>query len=198
MEPVELIRELVYLRLGTTSGLLARIVQLDRDSLVLTTPVDEEGRQVTPAEATPVEIGWMTKDGIEWHTAVVRGPPSGDRSGIVVRLHEMRGAQAERRAFPRAKVALDCEVAAVGTEPVRGRIVDVGSGGIAVIVPLELEPGAFVQMTVPLDGEEPIRLTASCMRTSGEGPAGFTFGLFAAGTKDRLVEHAFRRAAEAA
>jgi hypothetical protein len=198
MEPVELIRELVYLRVGSQSGLIARIIELEDDRLAITMPIDEEGARVTPKGGSPLEVGWVTKTGIEWHGGVVADEPSDEASVLRVRLLAPRTSKVERRESPRARVTLDCEVSLFGGSPARGRIIDVGSGGIAAIVPLELQPGDSVLLTVLRAGEEPIRLTASCVRTTGEGPAGFTYGLFSAGTRDLLVEHAFRRAAEAA
>ena len=198
MEPVELIRELVYLRVGAQTGLIARIVELDDDRLVVTMPIDEEGGHVMPKPGTPLQIGWVTKKGVEWNEAVSTDESSDESSLLCVRLLAPQTTSVERRESPRAKVALDCEVSVFGSPPARGRIIDVGGGGIAAIVPLELRPGDSVTMTVFLEGQEPVSLTASCVRTSGEGPAGFTYGLFAAGSREHLVEHAFRRAAEAA
>lgn len=198
METMELVRDLVYLRVTGRSGLIARVVAIEGDRLVLTQPVDEEGRPIAASEGTPLEVGWMTKIGIKWHDALVTAKPVGDPRAFVVKLTEERTVRSERRSHPRARVELDCEVSPIGGEPVHGRIVDIGGGGIAAIVPLELQPGDAVQMTVVVPHDEPIRLTATCVRTTGEGPAGFAYGLFAAGTRDRLVELAFRRAAEAA
>jgi len=198
VEPVELIRELVYLRIGNQAGLIARIVKLEDDRLVVTMPIDEEGIRVRPKGGMPLEIGWVTKSGVEWHEAVSGSEGPEDATVLHVRLLAPRTTAVERRLSPRAKVALDCEVSLFGGSPVRGRIVNVGGGGIAAIVPIELQAGDSVTMTIFLPDGDPIKLTASCVRTTGEGPAGFTFGLFSAGTRETLVEHAFRRAAEAA
>jgi c-di-GMP-binding flagellar brake protein YcgR len=197
VEPVELIRELVYLRIGTQTGLIARIVQLEQNWLVLTQPIDEQGVHVTPAAGAPLEVGWVTREGVEWRPAVVADEQVDDAL-LRVRLIEAQTPTVERRAFPRASVTLDCEISLFGGEPVRGRIVNVGGGGIAAVVPLQVRPGDSVLLSVLIPGEEPIQLTASCVRTEPQGPAGFVYGLFSAGSRDKLVELAFRRAAQAA
>jgi hypothetical protein len=173
---------------------MSRIHAVDGDRLLIRPPIDGEGRLPTEP-GTPLEVGWLGDGGVQWHAGVAVGYDlhDGDEA-LVVRLLDA-GVQAQRREHPRAKVALALEAwPLIGGEPVPGRVLDIGVGGLRVELPVALGVGDVVQMAIRIPDEAPIRLSARVYRAE-PGVFVFTYELFAAGTRERLVDAAFRLAA---
>ena len=190
---MEILRNLVYLRVGSHAALISRLFDIDGTDLVLGMATDDEGEVVLPDSGTPLEVGWVTKDGVQWHTAVSTGRTSWRRPSFGARLVD-RPIQEERREHPRARATLDVELLPMVGEAVPGQIVDVSTGGLCVDAPVELAPDDLVQMAIAVPGEEPIRFTARVIHAA-EGSYGLSFELLTLGARERLVRLAFERAA---
>jgi PilZ domain-containing protein len=191
---MELVRDLVHLRLQGIDPLVVRIVEVREDGLLLTAPY-EAHRQFVPVAGTPLKLGFLTEEGTTWLTAVAVGPELGDRPAFGVRFLD-QGVRRERRRQPRAKVSFPVEVAGLAAAaPVPGTAMDVSDGGLRAHVPMELSVGDAVQMTIIVPEGSPVRLTASVSRADPDHVYVFAYGLFAAGSRDRLVELSFRASA---
>lgn len=183
---MELVRDLVHVRVAGRRSLLARVVSAD-ETMLITTPTDEEGGTLGLPRGATLDVGFVTKEGLEWWAAVSLGEVAGRGR----QLHEIKvqsqSVRRERREHPRTRASIDIEVVRPGGVAVRGQLHDLGTGGLRASVPLPLTPGDVVQMAVDAGGGEKIRFAAQVLRVDPDGSAGFIFGLFAAGTRERLL-----------
>lgn len=194
---MRLLRDLVHVRLEDRDPLVSRILELRDDGLLLTAPRDDEDR-VVPEAGTPLKIGLLTDVGVSWLTAVVTGERPSDPLTFGVRFLDA-AVRRERRQQPRAKVSFPVEVASfLSDQPVHGHLIDVSDAGMRAFAPLELEPDDLVQMTIFVPEGEPVRLTASVARADPGNVYALAYGLFATGSRERLVEIAFRESARTA
>jgi hypothetical protein len=193
---MELVRDLVHLRLGGQS-LVARVGAVAGEEVVLRAPTAED-RPVMPHPGTALELGWITKAGIRWHHAVVAAcRPFADEPSLTVRVLD-QPVRVQRRRHARAKLDLAVDVwLDLAAEPLQGRLRDVGDRALRVHVPAPLAPGDVVQLAVRIPGAEPIRVTGRVYRVNGEEVV-LGYELFARGSRERLVEAAFRHAAAGA
>jgi hypothetical protein len=192
---MELLHDLVHVRIGGRTGLLSRLYEANDNQLVLGAPYANDV-QIAPEIGTPIEIGWMTKTGVRWHSAVVTLRETRD-DGIAFGARLMdQPVRVDRRRHPRAKLVAPITLAlGLGAATAAGELLDVGAGGLRVRVDADLTVGDVLQIAIEtLD--EPIRLSARVYRRAGDHYV-FTYELFAAGSRERLVDLAFRRAAAA-
>jgi hypothetical protein len=194
---MELVRDLVHLRLEGIDPLVVRILEVREEGLLLTAPYEAQ-RQFVPVAGTPLKLGFLTQDGTTWLNAVAMGPEVGDQPSFGVRFLD-QGVRRERRRQPRAKVSFLVEVADLAADPpVQGTVLDVGDSGLRAQVPIELAVGDAVQLTIAVPDGPPMRLTASVMRVDPDRVYFFAYGLFAAGSRDGLLELSFRASAQRA
>jgi hypothetical protein len=192
---MELLHDLVHVRIGGRTGLVSRLYEANGNQLVLGAPY-ENNTQTAPEIGTPIEVGWMTKTGVRWHTAVVTLSETRDE-GVAFGARLMdQPVRVDRRRHPRAKLSVPISLTlGLGAAIAAGELLDVGAGGLRARVDADLTVGDVVQIAIEtLD--EPIRLSARVYRREGDYYV-FTYELFAAGSRERLVDLAFRRAAAA-
>lgn len=192
---MELLHDLVHVRIGGRTGLLSRLYEAKDNELVFGAPY-ENNTQIAPEIGTPIEIGWMTKTGVRWHWAVVTFREIRD-DGVAFGARLMdQPVRVDRRRHPRAKFVAPINLAlGFGADATSGELLDVGAGGLRARVDADLTVGDVLQIAIEtLD--EPIRLSARVYRREGDHYV-FTYELFSAGSRERLVDLAFRRAAAA-
>jgi hypothetical protein len=194
-EAPEIARKLVHLRAGGHGDLVARLLELDGDSVVLGSPGSETHSYV-PELAEPVEVGLITADGVVWYAGVVSARDPGDERCLRVRLGDYR-AGTDLRADPRAPYSLAVDVTAPGASTaVCGRLVDVSSGGVRLETELALSVGDIVGMIVHVPGGHPIQATARVVHSRSEtSSSGLQFELAVASDRERIVRRAFERLA---
>jgi hypothetical protein len=193
---VEQAPEFLHLRINGHPVHVSQVLEASHDGFLVRCPVDG-GTLVVPAAGTPVDVGRMTSSGmVAWSPGVAtEAEARGDTWAFRIRLLD-GSVVVERRSHPRAKVALDAEIAPVlGAAPMPATVLDVGAGGVCVRVPEPPAVGDVVQLGIFLPEGEPVRLTARVIRVQGD-TAVFGYELFWSGSVERLVEVAFRLAAD--
>jgi c-di-GMP-binding flagellar brake protein YcgR len=177
------------------SGLVSRVLEVRDDVLVLAAPT-VDGEAHVPTTGTPVEVGWMTPNGIAWASSVATGPVQGPRVAFGVRLLQA-AVPVQRRRHPRVRVGLALEVVrAAGGDTIQGRVADVSSAGVRATLPVELEAAELVQLTIRHADEILIRASARVARVYDDGSYGLRFELFSAGSAKRLLDLVFMSAAQ--
>jgi hypothetical protein len=191
----EIARKLVHVRAGGHQDLVARLLELDGDSVVLGSPRSETQSYV-PELAEPIEVGMITGDGVVWYAGVVSAREPGADRCLRVRLGQNH-AGPEQRADPRAPYSLAVDVTTPGSaDSVCGRLVDVSAGGVRLEAPLALEAGDIVSLIVLVPGGRPISATARVVHVRSEtSSSGLQFELAVASDRERLVRQAFERLA---
>jgi hypothetical protein len=185
----DIARKLVHVRAGGHPDLVARLLELDGDSVVLGVPASEAASYL-PELAEPVEVGLITTEGTVWYTGVVaeREP------GLRINLGESY-AGTEQRADPRAPYSLSVDLTVSGRqEPLGGRLLDVSAGGVRLTTSAALKVADVVGMTVHVPGGQPIQATARVVHVHPDA-SGLQFELALASDRERLVRRAFERLA---
>jgi hypothetical protein len=189
----DIVRKLVHVRAGGHRDLVARLLELDGDSVVIGSPASETHAYV-PEFAEPVEVGLITAEGIVWYTGVVsEREPTAERC-LRVRLGENQ-VGCEQRANPRAPYSLSIDLTIAGAaEPLAGRLLDVSTGGVRLKASAALSIGDLVGITVHVPGGQPIQATARVVHVHPD-TSGLQFELALASDRERLVRRAFERLA---
>jgi hypothetical protein len=152
------------------------------------------GESVLPSRSEPVEVGWMTWSGMVWCGGLVLGE-KGFGESVRVRLLG-RPVATERRRHVRLPVDLDVEVVPGGYDPtpVRGKCVDLSPGGMQVVLPVELDVGDVVRITLSADDGNSLETTARVARRIGPARFGFAIELLGVGSPARFARFALDQA----
>jgi hypothetical protein len=184
-------RGYVHLRTRDGNRSIARVVG-EHDATLHLAP----GQRTVPlpSQPEPVEVGWMTWAGMVWCGGLVLGE-KGFGESVRVRLLG-KPVASERRRYVRLPVDLDVEVVPGGYDPtpVRGKCVDLSPGGMQVVLPLELDIGDVVRITLSADDGDSLRTTARVARRIGPSRFGFAFELLVVGSPRRFARFALDQA----
>lgn len=175
--------------------LSARVEQLTAERCVLSAPTDGRTTYEVPI-GMPIEVGWLTYEGIAWTAALVVDTEPADARSLVVYLLD-RPVLFPRREHMRAKVALAIEVrSGSDAEPISGTTIDLGGGGLRARVPVAPPIEDVVRITVHLPGDDPVELTGRVARRVDAETLVFEYELIAPADRDRLIGFAFARVRE--
>jgi c-di-GMP-binding flagellar brake protein YcgR len=189
---MQLARNLAHVRVHGHGALVTRVLEHE-DELIVISPPTSELETAELRVSDPVDLGLVTTEGVRWASGVVLEVEQTPAPRVHVRLVS-EPLQAERRQSPRAPEALAVDLARPGAEPIRGKLVDVSSGGLRIEAPLSVAQGENVQLSVHVPDDEPIRGTAEVVHVEPRD-AGFRFKLVTADDRQRLVRRAFERLA---
>jgi hypothetical protein len=150
-------RGYVHLRARDGRRVMARVLA-EHDATLRLTP--SPGEPVLPRRPEPMQVGWMTWSGMVWCGGLYLGWKGLEDSFEVQLLG--RPVAAERRRHVRLPVDLDVEVIPGGYDPtpVSGKCVDLSPGGMQVVLPLELDVGDIVRITLSADDGNSLETTA--------------------------------------
>jgi c-di-GMP-binding flagellar brake protein YcgR len=165
------------------------LTEVEEDGVVLEV---REGASVGAAlgPGTEVQLEWLVSRGLKR----MAGTVVGRLPGAVIRFEVRPNGQADviqRREDVRVAVEVPVVARPKPGEPAEGRTRDLSGGGMLVDLPVDLERGDEVPMTLELPDERPIEVVARVVRSPERDVYACAFVRIGPYDSDKIVRFAF-------
>jgi c-di-GMP-binding flagellar brake protein YcgR len=186
------INELVLVRVGEPEFVLRSRVEGRRPGfLSIAHPSDGLTARSLPL-ATEVTLEWLVKRGLGTVTGTVVAFVEIGVPALSIRL-DSEPAVFQRRTHVRSGLVLELDVwpADPDVPTISGVTLDVSGGGLRALLPVALEPGSLVHVSVDMPTGAPVEALARVVNQRDDGEVAFEFDDIVATDRERLIRAVF-------